>query len=153
VVPVKRRASRADAADSRSINFDWSLHDSFTYLHTCSASSFAAHLRTVRTPDPWRAAAHAHQWQRGARGLPEDAVMFYRHCPRCRLAIRCRATYLALDHCPRCLGRAGILTTMFSSTLNAVELRAAETEGDHPVSVRAPQQAAGPRAVQPPSGR
>jgi hypothetical protein len=56
--------------------------------------------------------------------------MLYQHCPRCRLAIRCRATYLALEHCPRCLGRAGILTVMFTSPLNAIELRAAARSED-----------------------
>jgi len=50
--------------------------------------------------------------------------MLYRHCPRCRLAIRCRAGYLLVEHCPRCLARAGIATPMFSSPLDAVQLRA-----------------------------
>jgi hypothetical protein len=55
--------------------------------------------------------------------------MLYQHCPRCRLAIRCRASFLALKHCPRCLGRAGIVTAMFTSPLNARELRAADSDG------------------------
>jgi hypothetical protein len=55
--------------------------------------------------------------------------MLYQHCPRCRLAIRCRASHLVLEHCPRCLGRAGIATVMFASPLNATELRAAERDG------------------------
>ena len=63
--------------------------------------------------------------------------MLYQHCPRCRLAIRCRASYLALEHCPRCLGRAGILTAMFTSPLNALELRAAERDGEPAISVQA----------------
>ena len=41
------------------------------------------------------------------------------HCPRCRLAIRCRADYLTMTHCPRCLARAGMRTTLFASPLNA----------------------------------
>jgi hypothetical protein len=61
--------------------------------------------------------------------------MLYQHCPRCRLAIRCRASFLALKHCPRCLGRAGILTAMFTSPLNALELRCA----DRDVSLVAPR--------------
>ncbi|MEY2516979.1 MAG: hypothetical protein QOJ89_4337 [bacterium] len=56
-------------------------------------------------------------------------MMLYQHCPRCRLAIRCRASFLALEHCPRCLGRAGILTTMFTSPLNAIELRVDQADG------------------------
>ena len=76
--------------------------------------------------------------------------MLYQHCPRCRLAIRCRASYLALEHCPRCLGRAGILTVMFTSPLNAIELRAAETEGEPAISAQAAREAAQPRDVRRP---
>ena len=72
-------------------------------------------------------------------------MMLYQHCPRCRLAIRCRASFLALKHCPRCLGRAGMLTAMFTSPLNAVELRVAQADGDgeprfgaHPAPATAP---------------
>ncbi len=73
--------------------------------------------------------------------------MLYQHCPRCRLAIRCRASYLALKHCPRCLGRAGIVTAMFTSPLNAVELREAEAETDPAISTQAAREAVLPRAV------
>lgn len=45
------------------------------------------------------------------------------HCPRCRLAIRCRAPYLTLINCPRCLARASITSPLFASPLNASELR------------------------------
>ena len=54
--------------------------------------------------------------------------MIYRHCPRCRLAIRCRASYLTVTNCPRCLAHAGLTSPMFSSPLSALELRAAEVE-------------------------
>jgi tRNA G26 N,N-dimethylase Trm1 len=57
-------------------------------------------------------------------------VETYQHCPRCRLAIRCRATYLSLTNCPRCLARAGIVSPLFHSPLNAMELRAAEPPED-----------------------
>ena len=76
--------------------------------------------------------------------------MLYQHCPRCRLAIRCRASYLALERCPRCLGRAGIVTAMFTSPLNAVELRAGESELDPAIGARAAREPAEPRAVPPP---
>ena len=49
----------------------------------------------------------------------------YLHCPRCRLAIRCRADYLRLSSCPRCLAHAAIVSPLFSSPLNGVELREA----------------------------
>ncbi len=73
--------------------------------------------------------------------------MLYQHCPRCRLAIRCRASYLALEHCPRCLGRAGILTAMFTSPLNARELRDAATDGDPAIAAHAARETPLPRPV------
>jgi len=76
--------------------------------------------------------------------------MLYQHCPRCRLAIRCRASYLALEHCPRCLARAGIVTAMFTSPLDAVELRATESERKPAISPPAAREAGRPRAVQRP---
>jgi hypothetical protein len=54
--------------------------------------------------------------------------MTYQHCPRCRLAVRCRASYLTLTNCPRCLARAGIVSPMFTSPLNAAELRGTEPD-------------------------
>lgn len=48
--------------------------------------------------------------------------MTYLHCPRCRFAIRCRAHYLMLTNCPRCLGRSAITSPLFTSSLNAIEL-------------------------------
>jgi hypothetical protein len=60
----------------------------------------------------------------------EAELTVYLHCPRCGLAIRTRAGYLTLERCPRCLGRAGIVTRMFASPLNAGELRAADLEAD-----------------------
>jgi hypothetical protein len=50
----------------------------------------------------------------------------YLHCPRCRLAIRCRAHDLELTDCPRCLARARIVSPLFASPLDAHELRAGE---------------------------
>jgi hypothetical protein len=49
--------------------------------------------------------------------------MTYLHCPRCRLAIRRRADFLTLDHCPRCLARTATAVPLFTSPLNAIELR------------------------------
>lgn len=56
-------------------------------------------------------------------------AMRYLHCPRCRLAIRCRADYLTMRHCPRCLAHAGIATKLFTSPLNAYELRGGRPGG------------------------
>jgi anti-sigma regulatory factor (Ser/Thr protein kinase) len=50
--------------------------------------------------------------------------MTYLHCPRCRLAIRCRADYLTLTNCPRCLARTAIAVELFASSLTASELQA-----------------------------
>ena len=92
------------------------------------ARSRVALLRAVRPHDPRGTGNHAHSWKRGTCGLKDDAMMLYQHCPRCRLAIHCRASFLALENCPRCLGRAGMVTAMFTSPLNALELRAAEAD-------------------------
>ncbi len=52
--------------------------------------------------------------------------MIYLHCPRCRLAIACRADYLMLTNCPRCLAHAAIVAPLFTSPLNSAELHAAQ---------------------------
>jgi hypothetical protein len=67
--------------------------------------------------------------------------MSYLHCPRCRLAIRCRAGFLTMGHCPRCLAHAGIATTLFASPLNAYELHVARA--DRPERARHRRPAAG----------
>lgn len=59
-------------------------------------------------------------------GLRAD--LMYLHCPRCRLAIRCRAGHLMPSSCPRCLARAAIVSPLFPSPLNGVELRTADRE-------------------------
>jgi len=56
--------------------------------------------------------------------------MTHLHCPRCRLAIRCRADYLRLTNCPRCLARAAITSPLFTSALNATDLHAARAHVD-----------------------
>jgi tRNA G26 N,N-dimethylase Trm1 len=56
--------------------------------------------------------------------------MTYLHCPRCRLAVRCRASYLTFSNCPRCIARAAIATPMFTSPLDAHELRVAQRATD-----------------------
>ena len=70
--------------------------------------------------------------------------MTYQHCPRCRLAVPCRAIYLPFSNCPRCIARAAIASPMFSSPLDAMALRAAERErlaasaADEPVAPPVP---------------
>jgi len=78
--------------------------------------------------------------------------MTYLHCPRCRLAVRCRASYLAFSNCPRCIARAAIASPMFSSPLDALELRAMQRERDpahatSPPPPRARRPAEPPRAI------
>jgi tRNA G26 N,N-dimethylase Trm1 len=66
--------------------------------------------------------------------------MTYLHCPRCRLAVRCRASYLAFTNCPRCIARAAIVSPMFSSPLDGAQLREAGADRQH--APRAPAVAA-----------
>ena len=60
---------------------------------------------------------------RSARGAS------FLNCPRCGLSIRSRASWLAVEHCPRCLARARIAVRLFSSPLPVAELY---PEGDAP---------------------
>lgn len=66
----------------------------------------------------------------------------YLHCPRCRLAIKCRADNLTLIDCPRCLARAAIAAPLFASPLNDTDLHAAENDE----SRRAPRDSRTPTA-------
>lgn len=45
---------------------------------------------------------------------PGDA-MSHLNCPHCGLTVRLRASFLALEHCPRCLARRGIAVEMLAS--------------------------------------
>lgn len=53
----------------------------------------------------------------------------YLHCPRCRLAIKCRVDNPIPANCRRCLARAAIAVPVFASRLNGAELRAADGDG------------------------
>ena len=55
------------------------------------------------------------RWRRSPR-LPwlATAVSFM-NCPRCGLSIRLRASYLALERCPRCLARRGEVNALYIS--------------------------------------
>jgi len=48
-----------------------------------------------------------------------DGAVFF-NCPRCGLSIRRRVEWHALEHCPRCAGRAGIAVQLFVSARPAV---------------------------------
>jgi hypothetical protein len=61
----------------------------------------------------------------------------YLHCPRCRLAIKCRVDNPIPVNCRRCLARAAIAVPVFASQLNGAELRAAD--GGDGTSGRLPQ--------------
>lgn len=58
--------------------------------------------------------------------------MSYLNCPRCRLSIRIRASYLVMRNCPRCLAHAGLPTPMYVSP----SPRATATHLDEPVPAR-----------------
>jgi hypothetical protein len=55
-------------------------------------------------------------------GLVSDAP--YLNCPRCGLSITLKTHWLAIKHCPRCLGRHRTLVEMFRSPLPADALYA-----------------------------
>ena len=41
------------------------------------------------------------------------------NCPRCGLSIRPKASWLWLEYCPRCMGRAHVPVRLFSSPLRS----------------------------------
>jgi hypothetical protein len=46
------------------------------------------------------------------------------------LTITLKADWLAVEHCPRCIARRGILVTLFASSLSADGLYAADARPD-----------------------
>jgi hypothetical protein len=62
--------------------------------------------------------------------------MPYLNCPRCALSIRIQATDLAMEHCPRCLGRARMPVPLYETPKPArVDLfRRTATSADAPAS-------------------
>jgi hypothetical protein len=59
---------------------------------------------------------------------PGDAIS-YANCPRCGLAVRLRATFLTLRHCPRCVARRGIAVEMFTSKLRVLPSPSRQPDG------------------------
>ena len=48
------------------------------------------------------------------------------NCPRCGLTITPKASWLTIEHCPRCIARSGLAVSLFASTLPTDKLYAAE---------------------------
>jgi hypothetical protein len=47
-------------------------------------------------------------------------------CPRCGLTITPKASWLTIEHCPRCIARDRLAVSLFASTLPTAKLYAAE---------------------------
>ncbi len=58
--------------------------------------------------------------------------MPYMNCLRCGLRIKLRASFLTLDLCPRCLGRAGVPVPMYVSDQPPVRPVPARADAGHP---------------------
>jgi hypothetical protein len=56
--------------------------------------------------------------------------MTYLNCPHCGLTITPKVDWLAVEHCPRCIARRGVLVTLFASSLPANALYAADARPD-----------------------
>ena len=51
-----------------------------------------------------------------------ERASWFLNCPRCGLSIRPKATWPAIEHCPRCLARASVPVKLFGSPLPPTEL-------------------------------
>jgi hypothetical protein len=58
--------------------------------------------------------------------------MSYMNCPRCGLKLRLRASFLAVEHCPRCLARSRTAVPMLISGSRAWPQAAAAPPADLP---------------------
>ncbi len=56
--------------------------------------------------------------------------MTYLNCPQCGLTITPKAEWLAIEHCPRCVARRGMLVMLFASSLPVDRLYGADTKPD-----------------------
>lgn len=62
--------------------------------------------------------------------------MSYLNCPACGLSIRLRASYLAIERCPRCLARRRAAVRMYLSERPGGEPVRVETEAAPPADAR-----------------
>jgi hypothetical protein len=71
------------------------------------------------------------------------AAVIYLNCPCCGLTVTAKTDWLAVEHCPRCIARRGVLVRLFASTLPAETLYAEDVRpdpdrfaagGDHPAT-------------------
>ena len=63
--------------------------------------------------------------------------MTYLHCARCRLAISGGLNCMSPANCPRCIAREAVVSPLFASELNGVEMRAARERRRAPGGGRA----------------
>ena len=56
----------------------------------------------------------------------DGAGTIHLNCPRCGLTITPKASWLTIEHCPRCIAHHGLAVSLFASTLPTNELYAAE---------------------------
>src|SRR5947209_4687913 len=52
----------------------------------------------------------------------DGAGTIHLNCPRCGLTITPKASWLTIEHCPRCIARNGLAVSLFASTLPTDEL-------------------------------
>jgi hypothetical protein len=55
----------------------------------------------------------------------DGAGTIHLNCPRCGLTITPKASWLTIEHCPRCIARNRVAVSLFASTLPTDELYAA----------------------------
>lgn len=56
----------------------------------------------------------------------DAAGTIHLNCPRCGLTITPKASWLTIEHCPRCIARSGLAVSLLASTLPTDKPYAAE---------------------------
>jgi hypothetical protein len=80
-----------------------------------------------RQPSSVRQSVHHLTGKASGRGrVSNERHRLHLNCPRCRLTITPKATWLTIAHCPRCVARCGVLISLFASILTAEELYATD---------------------------
>jgi hypothetical protein len=153
-LPVRGAGDRA-LGHRRSLPAVWKTGAFGGHRWGCEAVDRGWGCRQAAPPRRPRCGTDAWRERRAAEGPPRTAVgvsmavsqsrpsrvgLLHLNCPRCGLTITPRMAWLTIEHCPRCMARAGRAVPLFCSPLPASQLYAAGAapDGDPRCTDRAP---------------